>query len=187
LAARQFWFIICLAAKAPCRRRPVSSTLGIALNNVQAIANGRKSDHAGAHPSGVRSTATPTARTSCAPVRQLVTGAARDPSAPTEAAAVQSVGGSAATRQTAPDGTTAGGGGECQRLRPFQRGCACSLSRVGRCTGSTLCVFRHRPAMPNMSLNRSASGRPAWPCNRLGSSSAARPSRPAAVARLALR
>ena len=40
---------------------------------------------------------------------------------------------------------------------------------------------------PNMSLNRSANGRPAWPCGRLGSSSAARPSRPAAVARLALR
>ena len=39
----------------------------------------------------------------------------------------------------------------------------------------------------NMSLNRSANGRPAWPCGRLGSSSAARPSRPAAVARLALR
>jgi hypothetical protein len=31
LAARQFWFIICLAAKAPCRRRPVSSTLGSTL------------------------------------------------------------------------------------------------------------------------------------------------------------
>jgi hypothetical protein len=183
----RFWFIMRLAAKAPRRRRPVSSTLGIALNNVQVIANGRKGEHAGALPSGVRSTATPTARTSCSPVRQLVTGAARGPSASTEAAAVQSVGGSAATRQTAPDGTTAGGGGECQRLRPFQRGCACSLSRVGRCTGSTLCVFRHRPAMPNMSLNRSANGWPAWPCDRLGSSSASRPSRPAAVARLALR
>jgi DNA-directed RNA polymerase specialized sigma24 family protein len=29
LAARQFWFIICRTAKAPCRRRPVSSTLGV--------------------------------------------------------------------------------------------------------------------------------------------------------------
>jgi RimJ/RimL family protein N-acetyltransferase len=29
LAARHFWFIICRTAKAPCRRRPVSSTLGL--------------------------------------------------------------------------------------------------------------------------------------------------------------
>ena len=28
LAARRPWFIICLAAKAPCRRRPVNSALG---------------------------------------------------------------------------------------------------------------------------------------------------------------
>jgi hypothetical protein len=181
------WFIIGRTAKPSHRCRPVSSTLGIALNNVQAIANGCKSGHAGAHPSGVRSTATPTAPTSCSPVRQLVTGAARDPSAPTEAAAVQSVGGSAATRQTAPGGTTAGGGGECQRLRPFQRGCACSLSRVGRRTGSTLCVFRHHPAMPNMSLNRSANGKPPWPRCASGSSCASRPRRLAVVARLALR
>jgi hypothetical protein len=31
LAARRFWFILHRAAKAPCRRRPVSSTLGTAM------------------------------------------------------------------------------------------------------------------------------------------------------------
>ena len=48
-------------------------------------------------------------------------------------------------------------------------------------------ALRASQVRPNKSLNRSANGRPAWPCGRLGSSSAARPSRPAAVARLALR
>jgi hypothetical protein len=179
--------IIRLAAGLPRRRRPVNSTLGITLNNVGAIANGRESEQAGAHPSGIRSIATPITRTSCSRVRQQVTGAARGRSAPTEAAAVQSVGGSAATRQTAPDGTTAGGGGEWRRLRSFQRSCACSLSRIGPRTGSTVCAFRLRPAMPNPALNRSANGRSPWPRGSSGSSSAARPRRPAVVARLALR
>jgi hypothetical protein len=170
---------------APCTRRCVLGCIGAHLFElvgtiVTSASAPFKMEPLDAH-------APPTARTTCSRVRQQVTGAARGRSAPTGAAAVQSVGGSAATRQTAPDGTTAGGGGECQHRRPFKCGCACSLSRVGRRTGSTSCVFRHRPTMPNMSLNRSANGRPAWPCDRLGSSSAARPSRPAAVARLALR
>jgi hypothetical protein len=181
------WFIICLAARAPHRRRPVNSALGIALNNVRAIANGRKSEHAGAHQSGVCSTAAPTSRTSCSPVRQLVTGAARDPSAPIEAAAVQSVGDSAATRQTAPDCTTASGGGEWRRLRSFQRSCACSPSTVGRRTGSTFCAFRIRPALPNPALNRSANGKAARPRGSACLSSAPRPGSLAVVARLALR
>jgi hypothetical protein len=175
------------AAKAPRRRRPVSSTLGIALNIVGAIANGRMSKHAIAHLSGIGSTAAPTAQTSCSAARQLVTGAARDPSAPTEAAAVQSVGGSAATRQTVPYGTIAGGGGDWHSLRSFQRTCACSLSRVGLRTGSTVCAFRLRPAMPNPALNRSANGKSPWPRCTSGSSCASRPRRLAVVARLALR
>jgi hypothetical protein len=179
--------IIRLAAGLPRRRRPVSSTLGITLNIVGAIAKDRKIEHAGARPSGLRSTATQTARTSCSRVRQQVTSAARDRSAPNEAAAVQSVGGSAATRQTAPDGTTAGGGGEWQRLQSFQRSSACSLSRIGRRTGSASCAFRLRPAMPNPALNRSANGKSPWPRGSSGSSSAARPRRPAVAARLALR
>jgi hypothetical protein len=157
------------------------------LNNVRAIANGRMSEQARAHPSVVRSTAAPTARTSCSPVRQLVTGASRDPTAPNEAAAVQSVGGSAATRQTAPNSTTAGGGGEWRRLRSFQRSCACSKSMFGRRTGSSLCVFHLRPAMPNPALNRSANGKSPWPRSASGSSCASRPRRLAVVARLALR
>jgi hypothetical protein len=176
-----------LAAKAPRRRRPVSSTLGIALNIVGAIAKDRKSEHAGARPSGIGSTATPTARTSCSLVRQQVTGAARDRLAPTEAAVVQSVGGSAATRQTAPDGATAGGGGGWQRLQSFPRSCACSLSGIGPRTGSTVCAFRLRPAMPNPALNRSANGKSPWPRSASGSSCASRPRRLAVVARLALR
>jgi hypothetical protein len=148
LAVRPPLFIIGRTAKPSRRRRPVSSTLGITLNNVGANSNGLRSEQSGAHPSGIRSTATPTARTSCSRVRRQVTGAARGPSASTEAAAVQSVGGSAATRQTAHDGTIAGGGGDCQRLRSFRRSCACSLSRIGPRTGSTVCAFRlcHRPA-----------------------------------------
>jgi hypothetical protein len=176
-----------LAAKAPRRRRPVSSTLGITLNIVGPIAKDRKIEHAGARPSGLRSTATQTARTSCSRIRQQVTSAARDRSAPTEAAAVQSVGGSAATRQTAPGGTTTGGGGDCQRLRSFHRSCARSLSRLGPRTGSTVCVFRRRPAMPNPALNRSANGKSPWPRSAPGSSCASRPRRLAVVARLALR
>jgi hypothetical protein len=170
-----------------CRCRPFNSALGIALNIVGAIANGLKSEHAGAHASGIRSTAMPTARAPGSRVRRQVTGALRGRSAPSEAAAVQSVGGSAATRQTVPNGTSASGGGEWHRLRSFQRSCACSLSRVGSCTGSTFCAFRLRPAMPNPALNRSANGKAARPRGSLSSSSAARPSRPAAVARLALR
>jgi hypothetical protein len=183
----RFWFIMRLAAKAPRRRRPVSSTLGIALSIVGGIAKNRNSDHAGARPLGPRSTATQTARTSCSHVRQQVTGAARDRSAPTEAVAVQSVGGSAATRQIAPDGATAGGGGGCQRLQSFPRSCACSLSRIGPRTGSTVCAFRLRPAMPNPALNRSANGEAPWPRSASGSSCASRPRRLAAVARLARR
>jgi hypothetical protein len=170
-----------------CRCRPFNSALGIALNIVGAIANGLKSEHAGAHASGIRSTAMPTARAPGSRVRRQVTGALRGRSAPSEAAAVQSVVGPAATRQTAPYGTGASGGGEWHRLRLFQRTCTCSMLTVGRRTSSTVCAFRLRPAMPNPTLNRSANGRPAWPRGRLGSSSAARPSRPAAVARLALR
>jgi hypothetical protein len=176
-----------LAAKAPRRRRPVSSTLGIALNIVGAVANSRESEHAGARPSSIGSTATQTARTSCSHVRRPVTSAARDRSAPTEAAAVQSVGGSVATRQTAPDGTTAGGGGEWLHIRSFQHRCACSLSKISRRTGSTLCAFRLRPAMPNPALNRSTNGKPPWPRCASGSSCASRPRRLAVVARLALR
>jgi hypothetical protein len=183
----RFWFIMRLAAKAPRRRRPVSSTLGIALNIVGAIAKDRKSEHAGAHPSGMRSTAMPTARTSCSRERQQVTSAARDRSAPTEAAVVQSVGCSAATRQTAPDGTTAGGGGDSQRLRSFHRSCACSLSGIGRRTGSAFCAVRLRPAMPNPALNRSANGKSPWPRGACGSSCSSRPRRLAVVARLGLR
>jgi hypothetical protein len=179
--------IIRLAAGLPRRRRPVSSTLGIALNIVGAIAKDRKSEHAGARPLDTRSTAKQTPRTSCSRVRQQVTSAARDRSAPTEAAAVQSVGGSAATRQTAPDGTTAGGGGEWRRLRSFHRSCACSLSRIGPRTGFTVCAFRLRPAMPNPALNRSANGKSPWPRCASGSSCASRPRRLAVVARLALR
>jgi hypothetical protein len=187
LPARRPLSILHLAGKASIRCRPVNSAVGITLNIVGAIAKDRKIEHAGARPSGLRSTATQTARTSCSRVRQQVTSAARDRSAPNEAAAVQSVGGSAATRQTAPDGTTAGGGGALQRLRSFQRSCVCSLSRLGPRTGSTLCAFRRRPAMPNPALNRSANGRSPWPRGSSGSSSAARPRRPAVVARLALR
>jgi hypothetical protein len=112
--------ILLLAGKASIRCRPVNSALGLTLNNVGANSNGLRSEQAGAHPSGIRSTATPTPRTSCSRVRQQVPGAARDRSASTEAAAVQSVGGSAATRQTAHDGATAGGGGEWRRLHPTQ-------------------------------------------------------------------
>jgi hypothetical protein len=176
-----------LAARAPCLRGPVSSTLGIALNIVGAIANGRMSEHAIAHLSGIGSTAAPTAQTSRSAVRQQVTSAARDRSAPTEAAAVQSVGGSAATRQTAPDGTTAGGGGEWHRLQSFQRSCLCSMSKIGRRTGSTLCAFHLRPAMPNPALNRSANGKAARPRGSACLSSASRPGSLAVVARLALR
>jgi hypothetical protein len=176
-----------LAAKAPRRRRPVSSTLGIALNIVGAIAKDRKSERAGARPSDIRSTAKQTPRTSCSRVRQQVTSAARDRSAPTEAAAVQSVGGSAATRQTAPAGATAGGAGGWQRLQSFPHSCACSLSRIGPRTGSTVCAFRHCPAMPNPALNRSANGKPPWPRCASGPSCASRPRRLAVVARLALR
>jgi hypothetical protein len=165
--------ILRLAGKAATRRRPVNSALGITLNNVGANSNGLRSEQSGAHPSGIRSTATPTARTSCSRVRQ--------------AAAVQSVGGSAATRQTAPDGTTAGGGGEWHRLQSFQRSCLCSLSRIGRRKGSTLCAFHLRPAMPNPALNRSANGKSPWPRGACGSSCASRPRRLAVVARLALR
>jgi hypothetical protein len=179
--------IIRLAAGLPHRCRPVSSTLGIALNNVRAILNGRMSEQARAHPSVVRSTAAPTARTSCSPVRQLVTGASRDPTAPNEAAAVQSVGGSAATRQSAHDGTTAGGGGRFQRLQSFHCTCACSMSKISRRKGSTFFAFRLRPAMPNPALNRSANGKPPWPRSASGSSCASRPRRLAVVARLALR
>jgi hypothetical protein len=187
LAARPPWLIIGRTAKPSRRRRPVSSTLGIALNNVRAIANGRMSEQARAHPSAVRSTAAPTARTSCSSVRQLVTGASRDPTAPNGAAAVQSVGGSAATRKSAHDGTTAGGGGRFQRLQSFHRSCACSLSKLGRSTGASLCAFHRRPAMPNPALNRSANGNPPWPRSASGSSCASRPRRLAVVARLALR
>jgi hypothetical protein len=176
-----------LAAKAPRRRRPVSSTLGITLNNFGAIANDRKSEHEGAPPTGIRSTATPTARTSCSLLRQQVTGAARDPSAPTEFAAVQSIGGSAATRQTAPDGATAGGGGDWHSFRSFQRTCACSMSKISRRKGSTFFVFRLRPAMPNPALNRSANGKAARPRGSACLSSASRPVSLAVVARLALR
>jgi hypothetical protein len=176
-----------LAARAPRLRAPVTSTLGIALNNVRAIANGRMSEQVRAHRSAVRSTAAPTARTSCSSVRHLVTGASRDPTAPNEAAAVQSVGGSAATRQSAHDGTTAGGGGSFQRLQSFHRSCACSLSKLGRSTGASLCAFHRRPAMPNPALNRSANGKSPWPRSPPGSSCASRPRRLAVVARLALR
>jgi hypothetical protein len=165
----------------------LARTLGITLNNVGAIANGRESEQAGAHLSGIGSTAAPTAQTSCSAVRQQVTSAARDRSAPTEAAAVQSVGGSAATRQTAPDGTTAGGGGEWHRLQSFQRSCLCSMSKIGRRTGSTLCAFHLRPAMPNPALNRSANGKAARPRGSACLSSASRPGSLAVVARLALR
>jgi hypothetical protein len=176
-----------LAAKAPRRRRPVSSTLGIASNIAGTNANGRKSENAGAHASGIRSTAMPTARAPGSRVRRQVTGALRGRSAPSEAAAVQSVVGSAATRRTVRNGTSASGGGEWHRLRLFQRTCACSMLTVGRRTSSTVCAFRFRPAMPNPALNRSANGKSPWPRGASGSSSASRPRRHAVVARLALR
>jgi hypothetical protein len=179
--------IIRLAAGLPRRRRPVSSTLGLALNIVGTIANGRKSERAGANPSGIRSTAMPTARTTGSRARGRVTGAPRGRSAPSESAAVQSVGWSAAMRQTVPNGTSANGGGKRHCLRLFQRTCACSLSRIGRRTGSTFCAFRLRPAMPNPALNRSANGRSPWPRGASGSSCTSRPRRPAAAARLAPR
>jgi hypothetical protein len=187
LAVRPPWFIIGLTAKPSRRCRPVSSTLGIALNIVGAIASCRKNKHAGAYPSGFRSSAIPTPRTTGSHVRWQVTGALRGRSAPSEAAAVQSVGGSAATRRFVPNSTSVSGGGEWHRLRSFQGSCASSLSRVGRCTRSTFCAFRLRPAMPNPALNRSANGKSPWPRAASGSSCVSRPRRPAVVARLALR
>jgi hypothetical protein len=187
LAASRFWFIMRLAAKAPCRCRPVSSTLGIALNIGGAIANCRKNKHAGTYPSGIRSPAMPTARTTDSRVRRRVTGALRGRSVPSEAATIQSVGGSAATRRTVPNGTSASGGGNWHRLQSFQRICARSLSGLGRRTSSTACAFRPRPAMPNPALNRSANGKAARPRGSACLSSASRPGSLAVVARLALR
>jgi hypothetical protein len=176
-----------LAGKASIRRRPVNSALGLALSNVGVTSYLCKMKHAGTDQAGRCSSGLRKTKATASNASSQISSAPRDLFAPWEAVAVQSVGGSAATRQTAPYGTSASGGGEWHRLRLFQRTCACSMLTVGRRTSSTVCAFSFRPAMPNPALNRSANGRPAWPRGRLGSSSAARPSRPAVVARLALR
>jgi len=60
--------------------------------------------------------------------------------------------------------------------------CSSAPMRHNRTAG-----FHRRPALPNMSFNRSSNGMAPWPCDRLGPSSAARPGRHAVVARLTLR
>jgi N-acetylglutamate synthase len=48
LAARRLWYIMHRAAKAPCRRRPVSSTLGVMNDKTVVIRPFRAEDHAAA-------------------------------------------------------------------------------------------------------------------------------------------
>jgi hypothetical protein len=189
----RFWFIMRLAAKAPRRRRPVSSTLGITLNNVRAIANGRTNEHAIAHLSGIGSTATQTAPTSCSRVRQQVACVYASKShalrgivrrqlkqRPFNRLVVPPPPGK--PRLTALPPVAAESGDAC-----IQPSCACTLSKIGRRTGSSLCAFHLRPAMPNPALNRSANGKAARPRGSACLSSASRPGSLAVVARLALR
>jgi hypothetical protein len=176
-----------LAAKAPRRRRPVSSTLGCALRNCRV--------HLPSHhqqPSGASALRGKSSRVYA--IQQLlrlvhaVNAALRGRRSRCSDESFESqFHGRAACAGSAPLRSGRAGGAEWRAPR---------LASSSACTASywpslmwfnRQCACQRPSAPPNWSLNRSANGKPPWPRCASGSSCASRPRRLAVVARLALR
>ena len=104
--------IVRLAGKAPYRRRPVNSTLGLAMSMVAAVsasctAKALASATHRSNPCGLCA-----ARCTAASVQRLLCGAPRAKRPNLAAEYQRSVGGAAATLEAPPVATSAGGGSE---------------------------------------------------------------------------
>jgi hypothetical protein len=183
----RFWFIMHLAAKAPRRRRPVSSTLGCALRSCRV--------HLSSHsqqPSGASALLRKSSKAH--PIQQLrrlprtVKAALRGRRSRCSDESFESqFHGRAACASSAPLRQGHAGGAEWRAQCLASSSAFTSSCWPGLMWFTRRCACQRPSAPPNWSLNRSANGRSPWPRGSSGSSSAARPRRPAAVARLALR
>jgi hypothetical protein len=200
--------ILRLAARAPCRSGPVTSTLGRTFAHAPAPAHSPGSSAAvpGALRSG-RPRSVTTCRhapSSCLPAYPKVVTIGRYAPASVSCdsggqqvscgwrfapacCAAQSVRGRAACATPAPLGLRRAGG--AMGHRPGKATGAASASAVlatPLSTGLLFCCQRHK-ARPNMSVNRSLHGMPPWPRSARCPCCASRPGRHAVPARLPLR
>jgi hypothetical protein len=187
LAANRFWFIMRLAAKAPCPCRPVSSTLGCALRNCRV--------HLPSHPQQPSSASALLGKSSTVyaiqQLRRLVHAVkaalcGRRLRRSNESFERQFHGRAAYGSSTTLRQGRAGGAG-------WRAPCLASSGAYVASYWPSLmwfnrqCACQRPSSPPNLSLNRSANGKSPWPRCASGSSCASRPRRLAVVARLALR
>jgi hypothetical protein len=205
LAARRFWFIMHHAAKAPCRSRPVSSTLGPAMptfggtsllqTRTPSIDDARDKRVPGLELAGSSST---NPKVKSAALRgSLQMSPVRLEGFPTRLSShlLRYLGtplGSQFHGRAAHEpaislrqSRTGGAGEEAPRLFATNSEAGSAVSAALRLIYRTVC--RLCTAVPNLSLNRSANGVPPCPRGCACLSSASRARRHAAVARLALR
>jgi hypothetical protein len=187
LAANRFWFIMRLAAKAPCPCRPVSSTLGCALRNFRV--------HLPSHhqqPSGASALLGKSSK--ARPIQELrrfpraVNAALRGwRSRCSDESFESQFHGRAACASSAPLRPGRAGGAEWRAPHLASSSAYAASYWPSLMWFNRQCACQRPSAPPNLSLNRSANGKPPWPRCASGSSCASRPRRLAVVARLALR
>jgi hypothetical protein len=185
-----------LAAKAPCRRRPVSSTLGSGMQRATISALrplGKQVECAVRASRCTRSNARSSGKRRLKlepwpwPFRKSVPRSATNSTRALRAAVLRravSLGSSVADASAAAASRTAR---RQEGVAKPQRSCRQVRFQAGFISGTRHMSAPPRKPLPNLSLNRSANGVPPGPRGSCGSSSASRPRRHPAVARLALR
>ena len=176
------WSIICLAARAPHRRRPVNSALGRSMNPRPRIEL-RELGQIGARrgrTAEARRLAFPGSEARGTPGNQVHKGASRRRAAP---------GSQPGQFRRRPNVLRM----SAHRPEVKAQSQAAASLQAQALPGMAGLVYKQRMSVttqeprPNLSLNRSANGVPPGPRGSCGSSSASRPRRHTAVARLALR
>jgi hypothetical protein len=176
-----------LAARAPCRSGPVTSTLGCALRNFRV--------HLPSHhqqPSGASALLGNTSNVYVIQqprrlVRAVNTALRERRSRCSDESFESQFHGRAAGGSSAPLRQGREGGAEWRTPHLASSSAYAASYWPSLMWFNRQCACQRPSAPPNWSLNRSANGKSPWPRGASGSSCASRPRRLAAVARLALR
>jgi hypothetical protein len=183
----RFWSIMRLAAKAPRRRRPVSSTLGCALRSCRVHMPSHHEQPSGASALLGKSTKVRPFQELRSLPRAVNAALRGGRSRCSDESFEGQFHGRAAFGRVGPLRQGRAGGAE------WRAPCLAGSSAFAASHWSSLmwfnrqCACQRPSAPPNWSLNRSANGKSPWPRSASGSSCASRPRRLAVVARLALR
>ena len=154
------------AGLASSRRRPVNSALGSTQDKAAAMPKLRTAKTPASEAlAPIQNSHALTKRTGASSPPYLHV-ASRDRPLHCEAWARKTVG-VTATRKAVPLATNAGGNTkDWRRSLSLGRYLICVAQSLGSSASSTACASRHRRALPNLPLNRSANGRPPGPGRR---------------------